>query len=277
MLAKDLIIELKKSYEVIAQPKEELDICDFEKVLDAMHSLKPEIVINCAAFTKVDVCEEQHEKAFAVNTYGAKNLAMVCDATGVLLLHLSTDFVFDGMKNEPYTETDKPHPLSIYAKSKLNGEKHIQNILKRYAIIRTSWLYGRGGKNFVSTITKLAHEKRELRVVDDQRGSPTYTVDLAKAIKTLLDTSSAQGIYHVANLGSCTWFDFAKKILEIANNTVKIVPISSKEFGRPAQRPPYSVLDCKRFLDATGSNLRSWEVALREYMQIAYAGIQDNR
>jgi len=266
MLAQDVAVALKGSHEVITMGEHELDICHSETVNDIIEQSRPDLVINCAAYTRVDDCETEQEKAFAVNATGVKNIALACRDRGSLLVHISTDYVFDGTKREPYREADETHPLSIYGQSKLAGENFVRTILTRYVIIRSLWLYGRGGNNFAATIHKRAQEKTELRVVNDQTGCPTYTCDLAHAIKALIGVNP-QGIYHIANQGTCTWYEFARRIVELTNSTAEVIPMSSDELERPAKRPAYSVLDCSRFIQETGMELRHWDAALQEYLQ----------
>ncbi len=266
MLAQDAVAVLQPCFEVIPRREKELDICNSEAVHAAVCSLKPDVVVNCAAYTLVDACETEQEKAFAVNAIGVKNLALACRQAGSLLVHISTDYVFDGTKQTPYTETDIPHPLSVYGQSKRAGEQYVQEILEQYVIIRSSWLYGRGGNNFITTILRLAQDKKELNVVHDQRGSPTWTRDLSRALKALLD-SNARGMYHVCNQGNCTWYEYALRIVERAGLGVTVCPMTTDQLQRPAPRPSYSVLDCSRFVRETGMALRHWDTALEEYMQ----------
>jgi len=265
MLAADLIKEFEGTCEIIGRDIHDFDICDKDLVIDEINKEKPDFVINCAAYTHVDNCETEKDLAFSVNGEGVKNLALGCKEAGSLLCHVSTDFVFDGKKGLPYVETDMVNPLSVYGMSKLEGEKNIQEILEDYLIVRTSWLFGRAGKNFVETISGLAKERDVLEVVNDQTGSPTFTVDLSRAIKALIDVS-ARGVYHVSNSGICTWFDFACKICELTGGTSKINPVSSDKYVRPAVRPGYSVMDCSKFKVKTGLTLQPWEDALMEYL-----------
>jgi len=266
MLAQATVAVLQPCFEVIPRREEELDICNSEAVHAAICSLRPDVVINCAAYTLVDACETEQEKAFAVNAAGVKYLARACRQAGSLLVHISTDYVFDGTKQAPYTETDIPHPLSVYGQSKRAGEQYVQEILEQYIIIRSSWLYGRGGNNFIATILRLAQDKKELNVVHDQRGSPTWTRDLSRALKALLD-SNAHGMYHVCNQGNCTWYEYALRIVERAGLGVTVRPITTDQLKMPAPRPSYSVLDCSRFVRETGMALRHWDTALEEYLQ----------
>jgi dTDP-4-dehydrorhamnose reductase len=265
MLASDVIRELDCCFDIHKRDRAHLDICDKENVFKDIRDLKPDYVINCAAFTNVDACEKEKDKAFSVNAEGTKNLALACRETGSVLCHISTDFVFDGNKKEPYVENDRVSPLSVYAKSKLEGERNIQAILSRYIIVRSSWLFGKNGKNFVTTIIKLSKENDVIKIVNDQIGSPTYTVDLAKAIKALLDIN-AQGIYHFCNDGVCTWYEFAKKIIDLTGLKTGIVPITSQQLARPAVRPPYSAMNCGKFINDTGIQPRPWVDALGEYL-----------
>jgi dTDP-4-dehydrorhamnose reductase len=266
MLAQDAVAILKPGFEVISRREQELDICDAEAVRAAVCSLMPDVVVNCAAYTQVDICETEQEKAFAVNAAGVKHLALACRQAGSLLVHISTDYVFDGTKQTPYLETDVPHPLSVYGRSKHAGENHVAELLEQYIIIRSSWLYGSSGNNFIATILRLAHKQKELQVVNDQRGSPTWTRDLSRAIKALIE-SNRRGIYHVSNQGSCTWYDYARAIVARAGLDVKVSPVTTAALKRPAPRPPNSVLDCSRFIRETGMPLRPWEDALEEYLQ----------
>lgn len=265
MLAHDAVAVLQPYFEVIPRREAELDICHAEAVHAAICGIRPDVVINCAAYTLVDACETEQEKAFAVNADGVKNLALACRQSGSLLIHISTDYVFDGTQQTPYTETDIPHPLSVYGQSKHAGEQYVLEILKQYAIIRSSWLYGAGGNNFISTILRLARDRKELPVVNDQRGSPTWTLDLSRAIKALLD-GSPQGIYHVCNQGNCTWYEYARRIAEVARIGLTIRTITTDALNRPASRPAYSVLDCGRFTRETGMTLRHWSAALEDYL-----------
>ncbi len=265
MLAADLIKELDGIYGITGRDIHDYDICDRDTVLAEINRLKPDCVINCAAYTHVDMCETETDLAFAVNAEGVKNLALGCKQAGCILIQISTDFVFDGKKTSPYVETDPVNPLSVYGKSKLGGEKYIQEILDDYLIVRTSWLFGRSGKNFVETIGALSKERELLEVVDDQTGSPTFTVDLAKAIRALIAVS-ARGIFHVCNSDSCSWYDFACKITELTGGMAQIVPVDSNKNPRPAVRPGYSVMDCGKFNAKAGVVLQPWEDALKEYL-----------
>ena len=266
MLAHDIIRVLQGRHQLILTDLADLDICNPGQTAELLAMHGPDCVINCAAYTNVDGCETDSDNAFAVNAEGAKNLALACRQSGAKLVHISTDYVFDGAGQRPWVEDDAPNPLSVYGKSKLAGERCIQEVLDDHVIVRTEWLYGRQGKHFVGRILQLARERDVLDVVDDQTGSPTCTADLALAIEALL-AIPARGVYHVTNAGSCSWCGFAQRILAIAGSPTRALPISSERLARPARRPAYSVLDCSKFTKETGHVLRPWEQALECYMQ----------
>ena len=269
MLGKDLMKVLPSSFpedEVVGWDIEEIDIQKKEDTLFKIEKLQPSIVIHVAAYTDVDGCELDVEKAFSVNAEGTKHIALAISRCRGKVVYLSTDYVFDGNKGEPYLESDPPSPLNVYGHSKWKGEQYIQEWVESPLIIRTQWLYGRYGRNFVTSILRQAREKEVLSIVNDQIGSPTYTADLAKAISVLI-RYDAQGIFHVANSDLCTWCTFGQAILKLSGiNRVKVIPISSKEFGRPAVRPSYSVLNCQKLKKETGLALRSWSEALKDYL-----------
>lgn len=249
----------------------EIDITSMESVLQVVGELKPQVVINCAAYTDVDGCESTIEKAMEVNGEGVGYLAFACREVGALLVQISTDYVFDGGKGSPYLEDDAPCPLSVYGESKLAGELNAA-FTPEYLIIRTQWLYGLQGKNFVETMLRLGSEQDEVTVVDDQTGSPTWTVDLASAIIALVDRG-CRGIYHAANAGFCSWNDFARAIFEEAGLHVMVKPMTTAELARPARRPLYSTLDCGKLTADTGFKPQPWRNALREYLKLrTYAG-----
>jgi len=223
-------------------------------------------VVNCAAYTDVDGCESNIETAMAVNGEGVGYLAMACRDLGVLLVQVSTDYVFDGGKGTPYVEDDAPCPLSIYGESKLAGEMNAA-FSPEHLIVRTQWLYGLHGKNFVETMLRLGAEKDELNVVDDQIGSPTWSVDLSRAIIALID-NGCRGTYHAANSEYCSWNGFATAIFEEAGLNVSVKPMTTAELDRPARRPLYSTLDCSKLTGDTGFRPQPWRDALREYLKL---------
>ncbi len=248
---------------------EEVDISRLYSVMDAVDETRPRAIINCAAVTDVDGCESAPDHAFRVNTRGPENLAKACQRFGCLLLHLSTDYVFDGLKGCSYREDDPINPLGVYAKSKAEGDACIRALLpENHCIVRTQWLYGLYGRNFVEAILDQAREKSVLHVVNDQHGSPTYAHDLAIAMIRLCNVE-ARGTVHVTNAGRTTWYDFASTIVKKASlNRVEVLPISTGDLRRPAPRPLYSVLDNSRFIKLTGAPLRRWEEALDEYLSV---------
>jgi len=269
MLGRDLMKVLHSSLpsdQVVGWDIEEIDIQKKDESVTKIEKVRPEIVIHIAAYTDVDGCELNKEKAFSVNGEGTKHVALAASECNAKMVYLSTDYVFDGDKREPYVESDAPHPLSVYGHSKLQGEQYVQTFVKDFLIVRTQWLYGPFGKNFVSSVLRQAREKNTLSIVDDQTGSPTYTVDLSRAISSLIQ-SDAQGIFHVANSGLCTWYTLGQTVLKLSGlSRVKVIPISSRELGRPAVRPSYSVLGCQKFQEETGLTMRPWSEALKDFL-----------
>ncbi|WP_052217263.1 dTDP-4-dehydrorhamnose reductase [Thermincola ferriacetica] len=245
----------------------ELDITDFTRVMSAVKDYRPDVVINAAAFTDVDGCEADRDTAFRVNALGPRNLAVACEDVGAALVQISTDYVFSGQSNTPYNEYSPTGPLNVYGWSKLAGEMNVCHHTKRFYIVRTAWLFGRWGKNFVSTILRLAKEQRLLSVVDDQVGSPTYAADLAKAIVQLIKEPS-YGIYHITNSGTCSWYRFAQVILEEAGiDNVELRPVSTRESNRLALRPANSVLENHNWVLHGNEPLRHYREALQEYIK----------
>ena len=264
MLGHDLMATLEGDVRGLDLP--EIDITSFESVRRVLLTLKPEVIINAAAYTDVDGCETNVETAMAVNGEGVGLLALAAREIGAKLVQISTDYVFNGGKGSPYLEDDGQEPLSVYGESKLAGELNAA-MAPDFLIVRTQWLYGIHGKNFVETMLRLAKEKSELAVVDDQIGSPTFTRDLALAIKALLD-NGCSGIYHAANGGYCSWNEFAKAIFEVEGLTVTVNTMTTKELNRPANRPLYSTLDCGKLAADTGFQPRHWREALKDYLQL---------
>jgi dTDP-4-dehydrorhamnose reductase len=269
MLGTDLVQELRSSFpkdEVFGWDIDEIDITEENNTVARIQSVQPGIVINVAAYTDVDGCELHEEQAFAVNAEGMRHVALGARRCGAKVVYLSTDYIFDGKKGKPYLEDDPPHPLSVYGRSKLKGEQYVQKLVKDALIVRTQWLYGRHGNSFVASILRQAREKEVLSVVDDQIGSPTYTIDLSKALSLLIERN-AHGIFHVANSDLCTWYTYAQNILKLSGiRGVKVLPISSKELSRPAARPAYSVLDTQKLKGEVGMTLRPWFEALQDYL-----------
>jgi dTDP-4-dehydrorhamnose reductase len=235
-------------------------------------SYKPEVVIHCAAYTKVDQAESEPDEAYRVNADGTRNAALAAEQIGAKFVYISTDYVFDGKANAPYRENDRTDPQSVYGKSKLAGEQWVQSLSSRYFIVRTSWVYGKYGSNFVKTMLRLAEERDRLKVVSDQVGSPTYTLDLAQFLLELVQTDH-YGIFHASNSGACSWYEFAKAIFEERGMIVQVEPCTTAEFPRPAPRPAYSVLDHGAIRAHGLKPLRPWREALSNFLlQIQFSG-----
>ena len=250
--------------EVIGIDIAEADIRVFEQVEVQVQRIRPDWIVLTAAYTDVDGCELNPEVAFAVNTEGAVNVAKAAAGSGAKLMFISTDYVFDGTKTTPYEATDPRNPVSNYGKSKADAEEGILDILPRACIVRTSWLFGAGGKCFPDTILKLAATRPQIEVVNDQRGCPTYTDDLAAAIMQFC-RMGAEGIIHCTNSGDCTWYDLAHEVLAQAGSTAKVLPTTSEKFVRPARRPQYSVLSSAS-LAQYGVSMRPWQGTLPPYL-----------
>ncbi len=253
------------------------DITDPDRVDEVIEEARPDLVIHAAAWTDVDGCENDPDKAYAVNTDGTYNLVKSAGKRDIPFLLISTDFVFEGEKGTPYDEGEEGSPLSVYGKSKWRAEQLVKRALSRFAIVRTSWLYGAGGRNFVDTVIAKAKSGEALRVVNDQVGSPTYAGDLAKALKDLIaavDGFSGE-VYHISNSGQCSWYDFACRALEEAGVDAEVSEITSAELDRPAPRPKFSVMSTEKFSGIVGRKMRPWEDALREYINDWYGGSGD--
>lgn len=267
MLGADLVKAFSGAHDVFPMPKNDLDITDINAVMNAVSSVKPDLVINSAAFTKVDECEEKPDLAYKVNGYGAGNVAIACEEAGARLVHISTDYVFDGKKGTPYLEDDGVNPLNVYGKSKLLGERNVISFCRRHYIVRTQGLFGANGKNFAETILRNARAGKPLTVVNDQFGSPTYTRDLAAAILTLTEKPE-YGIYHITNSGVASWYEFALEILKAAGiEGADIAPCMTAEYPRPAERPAYSVLGNYRWGLAGFGELAGYREALERYLR----------
>ena len=267
MLGHDLIEVLNDNHELILTTSKTLDITDKDNVIDFIVENRPDIVINSAAYTNVDACEENQKTAFNVNCQGVKNLAIACRKIDCPLVHISTDYVFNGENTRPWVEDDEIGPISVYGKSKLKGEEAILETLEKFFIIRTAWLYGINGGNFPKTMLELAENHSQIKVVYDEVGTPTYTLDLAKAISELINTDY-YGIYHITNSGSCSWCEFSRYIFEIAEKDVEVIPVTALEFARPAPRPHYSVLNNKNWIENGFEPLRSYKDAVKDYIEL---------
>lgn len=266
MLGSDLMISLGADHEVVGKDIEDFDIGSLGDCRRLIEETEPEVVVNAAAYTDVDGCETDQDKCFRVNAEGVNNIGVACRDRGLKVVHFSTDYIFDGTKGEPYIETDAPNPINTYGQTKLQGEMFLRALSENYLIIRTSWLFGKNGKNFIKAVLDRA-ESGKLTVVDDQVGSPTYTVDLAGAVKVLIEGGHS-GIFHVTNRGRCSWYEFALKILDAAGKQdVEVTPISTGELARKALRPAYSVLSCRKFMTECRRTMRFWLIALSDYLK----------
>lgn len=266
MLGQALRAELGPKDEVVPLGRGDLDVADLDAARRAVAQARPEIVVHAGAWTDVDGCELDPDRAFRVNALGTRNVAVACQEIGAGCCYLSTDYVFDGGKPDPYTEFDAPQPASSYGRAKLAGERYVAHLVSRHWIVRSSWLFGPGGKNFVRTILTRARGGEGLRVVHDQVGSPTYTRDLARAISRLI-RGPYYGVWHVTNSGACSWFDLAEAVLKAAGpGRTRLEPITSKELDRPAPRPRNSILRNYCWELEGWLPLRPWPDALREYL-----------
>jgi dTDP-4-dehydrorhamnose reductase len=254
-----------RGHTVRGMSRNDLDVTNYDRVKEVIAQAKPDLVVHPAAYTKVDQAETEPELAYLINGYGTENLAVACNANEVPLMYLSTDYVFDGEQNRPYQPWDQTRPLSVYGKSKLAGEQVVRNHLSRFYIVRTSWLYGPGGKNFVETMIQMSKERDTLRIVADQFGSPTSTLSLSEVLADLLETER-WGIYHATDGGITTWYEFARAILE--GSKTHVVPIETKDFPRPATRPKYSGLDKTTLIQTIGRELTPWQEALGNYLNL---------
>lgn len=260
MLGQDLCPILENNgYSVVRTDVDTMDITNLENVATVLDRENPDIVVHCAAYTNVDKAEEDLETARLINSTGTENLAKVCGVNNITLVYISTDYVFNGMKNEPYLPTDKADPVNNYGLTKWEGEEAVRKYCEKYFITRTSWLYGIHGKNFVETMISLS-DKPELKVVDDQIGCPTWTVELSNGIVKLLAVDNF-GTYHVCGSGVTTWYGFAKEIFAKAGLEVNLKPCATDEFPRPAKRPHYSVMQ-------NDGICRDWKAALSDYMEL---------
>lgn len=265
LVGTNILPALGHEFDVIACVESQWDITNEAQGDEILRKTKPDVLLNLAAMTDVDGCEDRSETAFRVNADGAGVLAGICARVGARMVQLSTDYVFDGTKASPYTEDDAPNPLSVYGASKRKGEERVMASLPSAVIVRTEWIYGNGGENFITKVVRAARERGRVDVVDDQTGSPTFAKDLARPLIEIIRTN-AGGIYHVTNAGSCTWYRFAGHIFSLLGMDVACNPVTSGAIRRKARRPAYSVLDCTKLTSLTGIGMRSWQEALEEYL-----------
>lgn len=273
MLGSDIEILLEKNKLDYMASDREVDITNINEIEDFVSGKEISWIINSAAYTAVDKAQEETQKAFLINSFAVKNLAQVSKKRNINLIHISTDYVFDGNKNEAYKEDDLPNPQNIYGRSKLKAEEYIKETLESYFILRTAWLFGKNGKNFVNAVLNLFKVKKEIKIVNDQFGSPTYTKDLVELIiKIIKDGVGKYGIYHFTNDGIITWYVFAQEIYRISReinllkNEVTLIPITTKEYPTPARRPKYSVLSKEKIKREMNLKIRDWKDSLMEYL-----------
>lgn len=274
MLGKEVLLLLQKKNISFVYSDQEIDISDFASVLTFANNNNISQIINCAAYTQVDKAEEEKEKAFLVNAIGVRNLAKIAKKKNARLIHISTDYVFDGYSQDAYLETDVTNPLSVYGESKLQGEYEVQNNCNRYIILRTSWLYGAHGKNFVKTMMKLMNSRETLSIVNDQFGSPTSAYDLAHVIFNIITSSEEhRGIYHYSNRGCITWYQFALEILalgkkyQVVKNNCELIPITTQQYPTPARRPIFSYLSKEKIQKHLGIVLLDWKASLDRFIK----------
>lgn len=287
------LCKVLRDFEVIPLTHRDIEIGDMNSVKRVLNEYKPDTIINTAAYVRVDDCETEQDKTFLINALGARNVAVVAQELGAKLAHISTDYVFGGVgetlvvshklggdKPHPYTEFDTPAPINVYGRSKLAGEDFVHHLCQKHFIVRTSGLFGIAGSsgkggNFIETVLSLAKERSELRVVNDQEFSPTYTMDLAKKIAQLI-TTEYYGIFHITNKGACSWYEFAREILKQADLKTQVIPVTSDQYPQKAKRPRFSVLDNYHLRLLAMDDMRTWQEALKAYMiGKGYIGSQD--
>lgn len=271
-LGRDVVIRFSAAgHIVLAADRQEMDVTDQRQCEDVTMAFEPDVVIHCAAYTAVDAAESDVDGAYLLNAVGTRNVAVAAEKCRAKLIYISTDYVFDGLAEEAYREFDAPNPQSVYGNTKRAGEVLVQSLSSRYFIVRTAWVYGKYGQNFVKTMLRLAQEKPLLQVVNDQKGSPTYTVDLARFLLELSATEK-YGIYHATNSEACTWYEFTGAILEDAQEilklsyTARLEPCTTEQFPRPAPRPRNSVLDHLAIRTNGFTELRPWREGLRNFL-----------
>ncbi|WP_047986106.1 dTDP-4-dehydrorhamnose reductase [Ornithinibacillus californiensis] len=266
-LGMDLVSALNQAdYRVYGIGKRQLDVTDFEQIMSQVSKIKPDIIIHCAAYTNVNQAEQHKDTAFLINGIGTRNIAIAAESIEAKLIYISTDYVFDGADNEPYHEFSQVNPLNVYGQSKLAGEQFVRDFHSKYYIIRTSWVFGVNGENFIKKMLHLSEQNTELTVVNDQTGCPTYTVDLARAIMQIMETNR-YGIYHVSNSGSCTWYELTLELFRLTNTSVKLIPCMTEEFPSPAKRPIYSVFDHMALRLNGFDTLPHWKDALDRFVK----------
>lgn len=272
MLARDLVPCLQgRGHEVAAPPESDLDITRLDAIRRWTAARRPDVLINCAAYTRVDQAEKEEGLASIINGLAVQNLCLACQEADIPLVHFSTDYVFDGAKAGPYTIHDAPSPINAYSRTKLLGEKYVLWLLRRFYLVRTSWLFGRHGPNFIEAMLALAAKQKQVSVVSDQRGCPTWTRHLAEAVVSLIETGR-YGLYHATNSGPTTWSDYAREIFRLAGTGTEVLPITADQFPTTATRPRNSVLDPFPLPQVIGREMPPWPEAVREYLEEREAG-----
>jgi dTDP-4-dehydrorhamnose reductase len=273
LVGQSILPALGEEFDVVPYVESQWDICDRKKSEAVIADVGPDVLLNLAAITNVDGCEEQEELAFRVNGEAAGLLAGICASHNARIVSFSTDYVFDGRKTSPYTEDDPTNPLSVYGKSKMDGEEKILAYNPSSAIVRTEWVYGDQGESFITKVVRAAKQRGRVEVVNDQKGTPTYAADLAHPVAALIK-QERRGIYHVTNEGSCTWYEFAQYIFSFLGMNVVCTPIATAESERKAKRPANSVLDCAKLRADTNIRMRTWQDAVNEYLRKFQASFQ---
>ncbi|MBB6670628.1 dTDP-4-dehydrorhamnose reductase [Cohnella nanjingensis] len=265
-LGQEMVRMSSDQVKIVGYSRQQMDVTNLAQCREVIAALRPDAVIHAGAYTAVDKAESEPDEAYKVNASGTRNLALAAREHGAKLCYVSTDYVFDGMGTSPYNEFDNTNPQSIYGKSKRAGEVLLQSLHDSYFIVRTSWVYGKYGNNFVKTMLKLGAERDSVTVVHDQVGSPTYTYDLGRFLIDLVQTE-AYGVYHASNTGTCTWYEFAQAIFEESGMSTKTEPCTTEQFPRPAPRPRYSVMDHSAIRQNGLTDLPPWREALRVFLQ----------
>jgi dTDP-4-dehydrorhamnose reductase len=265
-LGQELVRMGTEKIRIVGYGRDRLDITNLDQCREVIADIRPDAIIHAAAYTAVDKAESEPDEAYRINALGTRNLAIAAREQAAKLCYISTDYVFDGTGTAPYNEYDNTNPQSVYGKSKRAGEILLQSLADRYFIVRTSWVYGKYGNNFVKTMLKLASERDSVTVVEDQIGSPTYTYDLAQFLIELVQTER-YGVYHASNTGSCSWYEFAKAIFEESGIPIRTEPCTTEQFPRPAPRPAYSVMDHSAIRQNGFKDLRPWREALRAFLK----------
>jgi dTDP-4-dehydrorhamnose reductase len=271
------LVRVLNGQDVVALSRSDLDVADEVAVMDSVETIRPDVIVNAAAYTAVDAAEENEDRAHDVNAAGPAHLSRACARLGACLVHISTDYVFSGTAREPYREDAEPDPHTAYGRTKLAGERAISSVLPAHYVVRTAWLYGETGSNFVKTMIRLERERETVSVVADQRGAPTWSLDLAEGLVELVKRQAPFGIYHFTNAGSATWYDLARAVFEeLGADPGRVLPTSTQDFPRPAPRPAYSVLSHDRWCTAGLPAPRAWRPALGAAMPAISRGVPES-